>query len=62
MEKDHTHVMKYLDSYGIAQPLTHICRNEHIKLTVNVAYQQSTGGFDISVTGWTEKNNETTFD
>lgn len=62
MEKDHTHVMKYLDSYGIAQPLTHICRNEHIKLTVNVAYQQSTGGFDISVTDWTEKNNETTFD
>lgn len=62
MEKDHTHVMKYLDSYGIAQPLTHICRNEHIKLTVNVAYQQSTGGFDIRVTGWTEKNKETTFD
>ncbi|MBQ9722917.1 MAG: hypothetical protein IJV84_05290 [Bacteroidales bacterium] len=62
MEKDHTHTMKYLDSYGVAQPLTHICRNEHIKLTVNVAYQQSTGGFDISVTDWTEKNNETTFD
>lgn len=62
MEKDHTHTMKYLDSYGVAQPLTHICRNEHIKLTVNVSYHQSTGGFDVSVSGWKSKNNETTFD
>lgn len=62
MEKDHTHTMKYLDSYGVAQPLTHICRNEHIKLTVNVSYHQSTGGFDVSVLGWKSKNNETTFD
>lgn len=62
MEKDHTHVMKYLDSYGVAQPLTHICRNEHIKLTVNVSYHQSTGGFDVSVSGWKSKDNETTFD
>lgn len=62
MEKSQTHEMIYLDSYGIAQPLTHICRNEHIKLTVNVSYHQSTGGFDVSVSGWTEKSNETTFD
>jgi len=62
MEKDHTHTMKYLDSYGVAQPLTHICRNEHIKLTVNVSYHQSTGGFDVSVSGWKSKDNETTFD
>lgn len=62
MEKDHTHTMKYLDSYGVAQPLTHICRNEHIKLTVNVSYHQSTGGFDVSVLGWKSKANETTFD
>ena len=62
MEKDHTHTMKYLDSYGVAQPLTHICRNEHIKLTVNVSYHQSTGGFDVSVSGWKSKGNETTFD
>ena len=62
MEKDHTHTMKYLDSYGVAQPLTHICRNEHIKLTVNVSYHQSTGGFEVSVSGWKSKGNETTFD
>jgi hypothetical protein len=62
IEKSHTYEMIYLDSYGIAQPLTHICRNEHIKLTVNVSYQQSTGGFDINVSGWAVKSNETTFD
>lgn len=54
--------VNYLDKYGAPQPLQHICRNEHINLTVNVTHNSELGTFNFQVEDWIPKENETTFD
>ena len=49
--------VNYIDNYGLPQPLQHICRNEHIDLTVNVSHNTATGNFDFKVAGWVIKDN-----
>lgn len=56
------HELKYIDQYGVAQSLEHICRNEHINLTVNVYHHVAKDEFVFSVAGWNTISNETTFD
>lgn len=57
-----TYDLKYIDMYGVAQNLEHICRNEHVNLTVNVYHHVATGGFVFEVEKWSNVSNETTFD
>lgn len=54
--------LTYTDSYGIAQPLTSICRNDRLEVVVNVFYNPVTGTFDFQVESWRTKDNQTTFD
>ncbi len=54
--------LTYTDSYGIAQPLTSICRNDRLEVVVNVFYNPVTGTFDFQVESWRTKDNRTTFD
>ena len=57
-----TYDLKYIDMYGVAQNLEHICRNEHVNLTVNVYHHVATGGFVFEVEKWSDVSNKTTFD
>lgn len=57
-----TYDLKYIDMYGVAQNLEHICRNEHVNLTVNVYHHVATGGFVFEVEKWSNVSNKTTFD
>ncbi len=54
--------VNFIDKYGAPQPLEHICRNEHINLTVNVTHNSELGTFNFEVEGWSSVTNETTFD
>lgn len=54
--------LTYTDTYGIAQPLTSICRNDRLEVVVNVFYNPVTGTFDFQVESWRTKDNQTTFD
>ncbi len=54
--------LTYTDSYGIAQPLTSICRNDRLEIVVNVFYNPVYSTFDFQVESWKTVNNETTFD
>ena len=54
--------VNYLDKYGAPQPLQHICRNEHINLTVNVTHNSALGTFSFQVEDWEPAENKTTFD
>ncbi len=54
--------LTYTDSYGIAQPLTSICRNDRLEVVVNVFYNPVSGTFDFQVESWRTKDNRTTFD
>ncbi len=54
--------LTYTDSYGIAQPLTSICRNDRLEVVINVFYNPVTGTFDFQVESWRTKDNRTTFD
>jgi hypothetical protein len=54
--------VNYLDKYGAPQPLQHICRNEHINLTVNVTHNSVHGTFSFQVEDWEPAENKTTFD
>ncbi len=62
--KDFTNTtsLTYTDSYGIAQPLTSICRNDRLEVVVNVFYNPVYSTFDFQVESWRTVNNETTFD
>jgi hypothetical protein len=48
--------VNYIDNYGLPQPLQHICRNEHLDLTVNISHNTATGNFDFKVAGWVIKD------
>lgn len=49
--------VNYIDNYGLPHPLQHICRNEHLDLTVNISQNTATGNFDFKVSGWVIKDN-----
>lgn len=59
---DHFHDIQYINKYGEPVPLTHINRNEHINLTINVYYHIETGAFEFRLLDWENKDNSTTFD
>lgn len=54
--------LKYIDIYGVTQNLEHICRNEHINLTVNVYHHVEKDQFTFEVAEWGTVSNVTTFD
>lgn len=57
-----TRPFTYIDGYGVAQPLTHIDRNEHVRLVIGIFYNREIGQFGFTVEPWREKKSETTFD
>lgn len=59
---DNFHDIQYINKYGEPVPLTHINRNEHINLTINVYYHIETGAFEFRLLDWENKDNSTTFD
>ncbi len=44
--------VKYIDTYGTAQPLTKIDRNEHVTVHVNLYYNTEVGEFRFEVVDW----------
>ena len=54
--------IKIVDTYGDAQPLRQIKRNEHVTVSINIFYNRELGQFDFQVSSWKEISNETTFD
>lgn len=54
--------IKIVDTYGDAQPLRQIKRNEHVTVSINIFYNRELGQFDFKVSSWKEISNETTFD
>lgn len=54
--------IKIVDTYGDAQPLRQIKRNEHVTVSINIFYNRELGQFDFKVSSWKEVSNETTFD
>lgn len=54
--------IKIVDTYGDAQPLRQIKRNEHVTVSINIFYNRELGQFDFQVLSWKEISNETTFD
>lgn len=54
--------IKIVDTYGDAQPLRQIKRNEHVTVSINIFYNRELGEFDFKVLSWKEISNETTFD
>mgnify|MGYP004622014047 CR=1 FL=1 len=54
--------IKIVDTYGDAQPLRQIKRNEHVTVSINIFYNRELGEFDFKVSSWKEISNETTFD
>ena len=54
--------IKIVDTYGDAQLLQQIKRNEHVTVSINIFYNRELGQFDFKVSSWKEVSNETTFD
>lgn len=54
--------IKIVDTYGDAQPLRQIKRNEHVTVSINIFYNRELGQFDFKVSSWKEISNTTTFD
>lgn len=54
--------IKIVDTYGDAQPLRQIKRNEHVTVSINIFYNRELGKFDFEVSSWKEIDNTTTFD
>lgn len=59
---DHFYTIQYINKYGEPVPLTHINRNEHVTLTVNVYYHTENGSFTFELENWADKDSNTTFD
>lgn len=57
-----TRQIKIVDTYGDAQPLRQIKRNEHVTVSINIFYNRELGQFDFMVSSWKEIDNTTTFD
>lgn len=54
--------IKIVDTYGDAQPLRQIKRNEHVTVSINIFYNRELGEFDFEVSSWKKIDNTTTFD
>lgn len=54
--------IKIVDTYGDAQLLQQIKRNEHVTVSINIFYNRELGKFDFKVLSWKEIDNTTTFD
>lgn len=54
--------IKIVDTYGDAQPLRQIKRNEHVTVSINIFYNRELGEFDFKVSSWKKIDNTTTFD
>ena len=54
--------IKIVDTYGDAQLLRQIKRNEHVTVSINIFYNRELDQFDFNVLSWKEISNETTFD
>lgn len=54
--------INYLNDFGVAVPLTQICRNEDVNIVINVFYNPEYALVYFDVEAWTGVNNETTFD
>lgn len=54
--------IKIVDTYGDAQPLRQIKRNEHVTVSINIFYNRELGQFDFNVSSWKKIDNTTTFD
>ena len=54
--------INYLNDFGVAVPLTQICRNEDVNIVINVFYNPEYALVYFDVEAWTGVYNETTFD
>lgn len=54
--------INYLNDFGVAVPLTQICRNEDVNIVINVFYNPEYALVYFDVEAWTPVKNETTFD
>lgn len=54
--------INYLNDFGVAVPLTQICRNEDVNIVINVFYNPEYALVYFDVEAWTGVDNETTFD
>lgn len=54
--------INYLNDFGVAVPLTQICRNEDVNIVINVFYNPEYALVYFDVEAWTGVDNKTTFD
>ena len=54
--KQITEQISVIDEDGIAKPMTEIRRNSHVKIVLNVYYDEVTGGFRFEVEPWESVN------
>lgn len=54
--------INYVNDFGVAVPLTQICRNEDVNIVINVFYNPEYALVYFDVEAWTGVDNETTFD
>lgn len=59
--KQITEQISVIDEEGIAKPMTEIRRNSHVKIVLNVYYDEVTGGFRFEVEPWESVNVDWTF-
>lgn len=59
---DYSGNVQVINEYGTAVPLTHICRNQDVKIIVNLSYNPFKGEFDYVIEPWEERNMYTEFD
>ena len=54
--------INYINDFGVAVPLTQICRNEDVNIVINIYYNPEYANVYFDVQAWTGVKNETTFD
>lgn len=57
-----TDEIKVLDKYGSVVPLSHICRNQDVRIILNVSYNPVSGTFDYVIEPWEERDMGAEFD
>lgn len=59
---NHSGNVQVLNEYGASVPLTHICRNQDVRIILNVSYNPVSGTFDYVIEPWEERNMGAEFD
>ena len=54
--------INYINDFGVAVPLTQICRNEDVNIVINIYYNPEYANVYFDVEAWTGVDNGTTFD